>query len=96
MLPSLESHFQPKFVNMLGGALEKYTTTKDFSEFQTQTEVQVNQLVEKTASNTSEIVNVTTRFTDKTEMLRTNLLDLKDQFQRDLRDQINQTKKWVD
>lgn len=33
MLPQLESHFQQKFMNLLGAALEKYVSTREFSEF---------------------------------------------------------------
>lgn len=33
LIPVLETHFQPKFVNMLGAALEKYISGKDFREY---------------------------------------------------------------
>lgn len=43
-----------------------------------------------------EIVNVTQRFNDKAENLRTNLIDTKEMLQRDMRDQINATRKWME
>jgi len=92
----LESHFQPKFVSLLGAALQKYTTGKDFKDFATSTEVQINQLGEKLAQMTSEMVTTSARFAEKTETLRGAMIDNKEFHSRELNDHVYQTRKWVE
>lgn len=77
LIPVLETHFQPKFVNMLGAALEKYISGKDFREYQHATEALVNSMGERLGLASAELTSKAAGLASAHEKLRATVADNK-------------------